>query len=51
VHGELIDASALPALVAVHRDAVTEARRLKPSIPREADGIPLRHELELRLDL
>jgi ribosomal protein S18 acetylase RimI-like enzyme len=38
-------------LAAVHRDAVTEARRRKPSIPREADGIPIRHELELRLDL
>ncbi|WP_157383273.1 GNAT family N-acetyltransferase [Nonomuraea coxensis] len=29
-------------------DAV-RARRLKPSIPREADGIPIRHELELEL--
>jgi ribosomal protein S18 acetylase RimI-like enzyme len=38
-------------LAAVHRDAVTEARRRKPSIPCEADGIPIRHELELRLDL
>jgi hypothetical protein len=38
-------------LAAVHRDAVTEARRLKPSIPPDADGIPIRHELELRLDL
>jgi ribosomal protein S18 acetylase RimI-like enzyme len=38
-------------LVAVHRNAVTEARRLKPSIPLNADGIPIRHLLELRLDL
>jgi GNAT superfamily N-acetyltransferase len=37
-------------LVALHRDAVTEGRRLKPSIPeRGEDGIPLRHELELEL--
>lgn len=35
-------------LVAVHRDAVTRAREaLKPAIPLEIDGIPLRHELEL----
>lgn len=35
-------------LVAVHRDAVTRSRaELKPSIPLEVDGIPLRHELEL----
>lgn len=38
-------------LVAVHRDAVTAARAaLKPEIPETADGIPVRHELELRLD-
>ncbi|GAA1772192.1 GNAT family N-acetyltransferase [Nonomuraea bangladeshensis] len=36
-------------LVALHRDGVERARRLKPSIPREADGIPIRHELELEL--
>lgn len=37
-------------LVAVHRDAVTRARaELKPAIPVELDGIPLRHELELEL--
>jgi len=36
-------------LVAVHRDAITAARKLKPSIPLEADGIPLRHELEFEL--
>jgi ribosomal protein S18 acetylase RimI-like enzyme len=34
-------------LVAVHRNAVDEARRLKPGIPLEADGIPIHHELEL----
>jgi ribosomal protein S18 acetylase RimI-like enzyme len=34
-------------LVAIHRDAVTRARTLKPAIPEEVDGIPLRHELEL----
>jgi len=36
-------------LVAVHRDAVTRARALKPAIPRELDGIPLRHEIELEV--
>ncbi len=36
-------------LVALHRDAVTEARPLKPEIPETGDdGIPIRHELELR---
>jgi len=34
-------------LVGIHRDAVTWARTLKPSIPLAVDGIPLRHELEL----
>lgn len=34
-------------LVALHRDAVTAARRLKPSIPHALDGIRVRHELEL----
>jgi GNAT superfamily N-acetyltransferase len=39
-------------LVALHRDTVTEARAMKPSIPMlGADGIPIRHELELELDL
>jgi ribosomal protein S18 acetylase RimI-like enzyme len=39
-------------LVAVHRGAVDEARRLKPSIPRlGADGIPIHDELELELRL
>ena len=38
-------------LVALHRDAVNEARRrLKPSIPLvDAKGIPIAHELELEL--
>ena len=38
-------------LVALRRDAVTEARKhLKPSIPeRDENGIPIRHELELEL--
>ena len=37
-------------LVALHRDAVTAARRLKPEIPQAGrDGIPLRDELELEL--
>jgi ribosomal protein S18 acetylase RimI-like enzyme len=40
-------------IVALHRHAVTEARRhLKPSIPeRGAHGIPIAHELELELPL
>jgi ribosomal protein S18 acetylase RimI-like enzyme len=39
-------------IVALHRNAVVEARRLKPSIPeRDADGIPIAHELELELQL
>ncbi|MGQ0803037.1 MAG: GNAT family N-acetyltransferase [Actinomycetota bacterium] len=34
-------------LVAVHRDAVAESRRLKPTIPETGnDGIPIKHELE-----
>jgi ribosomal protein S18 acetylase RimI-like enzyme len=37
-------------LVAVHRNAVTRSRaELKPGIPLEVDGIPLRHEIELEL--
>ncbi len=37
-------------LVALHRDGVTRARaELKPEIPLEVDGIPLRHELELEM--
>jgi len=40
-------------LVALHRNAVTDARRrLKPSIPeRGANGIPILHELELEARL
>jgi hypothetical protein len=39
-------------LVAVHRDAITAARRLKPSIPETGvDGIPIRHGLELEFAL
>jgi ribosomal protein S18 acetylase RimI-like enzyme len=38
-------------LVALHRDAVTRARALKPGIPLEIDGIGVRHELELELRL
>jgi GNAT superfamily N-acetyltransferase len=39
-------------LVALHRDSVTAGRRLKPGIPALGlDGIPLRHELELELQL
>lgn len=35
-------------LVAVHRKAVDEARRLKPEIPLIGnDGIPIRDEIEL----
>ncbi len=37
-------------LVALHRDAVTAGRVLKPGIPELGlDGIPIRHELELEL--
>ncbi|MBE1591006.1 GNAT family N-acetyltransferase [Nonomuraea angiospora] len=36
-------------LVALHRNGVDRARDLKPGIPAEADGIPIRHELELEL--
>jgi hypothetical protein len=46
-HGELIDASSRPGRLASRR----AARRLKPSIPHEADGIAIRHELELCLEL
>jgi ribosomal protein S18 acetylase RimI-like enzyme len=38
------------AIAAVHRDAVTESRRRKPSIPLVgAHGIPIRDEIELEL--
>ena len=37
-------------LVAIHRDALEESRRLKPEIPRVGiDGIPVCDELELEL--
>lgn len=39
-------------LVAVHHDAITRARILKPAIPQFGiDGIAIRHELELELPL
>lgn len=38
-------------LIALHRHGVDAARKLKPSIPAESDGIPIRHELELELRL
>jgi GNAT superfamily N-acetyltransferase len=39
-------------LAALHRNAVTQARRLKPSIPLVGnDGIPIRDELELEMEL
>jgi GNAT superfamily N-acetyltransferase len=39
-------------LVAVHRDALTRSRQLKPGIPEIGlDGIPLRDEIELELNL
>jgi DNA-3-methyladenine glycosylase I len=40
------------ALVAVHRNALEESRRIKPEIPLiGSDGIPLRDEIELEMDL
>ncbi|MBA2556372.1 MAG: GNAT family N-acetyltransferase [Chloroflexi bacterium] len=37
-------------LVALHRNAVTEARTVKPEIPeRGSGGIPIAHELELEM--
>ena len=39
-------------LVAVHRDAIKESRKLKPEIPEVGmHGIPLRDEIELELKL
>ena len=39
-------------LAALHRQAVTESRRMKPSIPEIGiDGIPIRDEIELELHL
>ncbi|MDQ8734230.1 GNAT family N-acetyltransferase [Paenibacillus sp. LHD-38] len=35
---------------AVHQNAITEARKIKPSIPMAGfDGIPIRHEIEFEL--
>lgn len=39
-------------LCALHRDAVEQSRKLKPSIPLLGDdGIPVRHEIEFELQL
>ena len=39
-------------LVAIHRGAVHEARRLKPEIPEfDGDGIPIEDEIEFELSL
>ncbi|GAA4910843.1 N-acetylglutamate synthase-like GNAT family acetyltransferase [Nonomuraea thailandensis] len=38
-------------LVALHRNAMDRVRAVKPDIPAESDGIPIRHELELELRL
>jgi ribosomal protein S18 acetylase RimI-like enzyme len=39
-------------LVAIHRNAMDETRRLKPEVPEIGlDGIPLRDEIELELPL
>lgn len=39
-------------VAAVHRGAVVQSRRLKPSIPRiGANGIPIEDEIEMELDL
>ena len=39
-------------MCALHRDAVVEARKLKPEIPLTGDdGIPIRHEIEFELVL
>jgi ribosomal protein S18 acetylase RimI-like enzyme len=39
-------------MVAVHHNAVTEARKSKPTIPEIGDhGIPVRHEIEFELRL
>jgi ribosomal protein S18 acetylase RimI-like enzyme len=38
-------------LVRLDRGAVDRARKLKPGIPAQADGIPMRHELELEIRL
>lgn len=36
-------------LVALRRNAMDRVRAVKPGIPAESDGIPIRHELELEL--
>jgi GNAT superfamily N-acetyltransferase len=37
-------------LIALHRDAVTAGRHLKPELPEVGDyGLPIRHELEFQL--
>jgi GNAT superfamily N-acetyltransferase len=39
-------------LVAVHRDAITEARKIKPEIPLVGEfGIPIRDEIELEMEI
>jgi ribosomal protein S18 acetylase RimI-like enzyme len=39
-------------MVAIHRDAVEQARRLKPEIPLVGEhGIPIRDEIELAVEL
>lgn len=39
-------------LVAIHRGAVKESRKIKPTIPRTGfDGIPIRDEIELEINL
>lgn len=39
-------------MVGYYRDAVTEARKLKPEIPNVGfDGIPIRHEIEMEYTL
>jgi len=39
-------------IAALHRGAITEAKRLKPEIPDTGlDGIPIRHEIELAYEL
>ena len=39
-------------LVAIHRNAISESRRLKPEIPEKGcDGIPIRDEMELEFNV
>jgi hypothetical protein len=48
VGGGECEVATLDVLAALHREALAESRRLKPSIPEiGAYGIPLRDELEL----